>query len=271
MSTKTYETTKYYITGAELPKETRSYKPVSHGQLIDLTLESIHQAGFVLDKETYSSARDGQVANGRFSIRNVADKEMQLQIGWQNSYDKSLSLKFAIGTKILVCSNGSVSGDYGAFKKKHEGDVQEFAPLKIVEYIKAAGDAFLKMQKDREAMKLVQIDKRMTAELVGRMIIEQQFIESTQLNIIERELKHPTFDYNASGTLWELYQHTTFSMKEVHPSLWMGNHMQAHDFFVNASGELKGKLINIGFESPAPSNKQLTIFDQLAETATIVE
>lgn len=164
-----------------------------------------------------------------------------------------------------------MSGDYGAFRKKHEGDVQEFAPLKIVEYIKAAGDAFLKMQKDREAMKLVQIDKRVTAELIGRMIIEQQFIESTQLNIIERELKHPTFDYSASGTLWELYQHTTFSMKEVHPSLWMRNHMQAHDFFVNAAGELKGKLINVGFESPTPGNRQLTIFDQLAETATIVE
>lgn len=271
MSTKTYETTKYYITGAELPKETRSYKPVSHGQLIDLTLESIHQAGFKLDREFYSSAKDGKVANAKYTITNVADKEMQLQIGWQNSYDKSLSLKWALGVSVFICTNGVVSGDHGAFKKKHEGDVQEFAPLKIVEYIKAAGDAFMKLQKEREAMKLVEIDKRVTAELVGRMIIEQQFIESTQLNIIERELKHPTFDYNASGTLWELYQHTTFSMKEIHPSLWMGNHMQAHDFFVNAAGELKGKLINVGFESPAPRNRQLTIFDQLAETATIVE
>lgn len=271
MSTKTYNTTKYYITGAEVPRETKSYKPISHGQLIDLTMESIHQAGFVLDSESYSSARDGQIANGRFAIRNVADKEMQLQIGWQNSYDKSLSLKFAIGTRIFICQNGCVSGDYGAFKKKHEGNVQEFAPAKIVEYIKAAGDAFLKLQKEREAMKLVEIDRRTTAELVGRMIIEQEFIESTQLLIIERELKHPTFDYNASGTLWELYQHTTFAMKEVHPSLWMGNHMAAHEFFVNASGELKGKSINIGFESPAPGNRQLTIFDQLAETATIVE
>ena len=102
MSTKTYQTTKYFLTGTELPRETKSYKPVSHGQLIDLTLESIHQAGFVLDSESYSSAKDGKVANGRFAIRNVADKEMQLQIGWQNSYDKSLSLKFAIGTRIFI-------------------------------------------------------------------------------------------------------------------------------------------------------------------------
>jgi hypothetical protein len=269
MSTKTYSTTKYLLTGAEIPRETRSYKPVTHGQLIDLTMESIHQAGFVLSSEHYSAARKGNVANGRFAIKNVADNEMQLQIGWQNSYDKSLSLKFAVGTRIFICQNGVVSGDYGAFKKKHQGDVQEFTPQAISEYIKSAGDAFLKIQKEREMMKHVEIDARTTAELVGRMILEKQFIESTQLNIIEREIKHPTFDYNSSGTLWQLYQHTTFAMRDVHPTLWMGNHIDAHEFFVTASGELKGKTINIPFQPVG--DKQLTIFDQLAETANVVE
>jgi hypothetical protein len=264
----TYSTTKYFLTGAELPKETKTYKPVSHGQLIDLTLESIHQAGFTLDKETYSAAKEGNVANGRFSISNVADKEMQLQIGWQNSYDKSLSLKFAIGTKIFICKNGMVSGDYGAFKRKHQGDVQEFAPNAIVDYIKSAGDAFLKMQKERELMKHVEIDSRTTAELIGRMIIHEEFIQSTQLNIIKRELKNPTFDYAAPGTIWELYQFTTYSMKEIHPTLWMNNHIDAHDFFVTASGELKGKSFNIGFEEPT-NRKQLTIFDQIGEADVV--
>ena len=118
-------------------------------------------------------------------------------------------------------------------------------------------------------MKHVEIDARVTAELVGRMILEKEFIQSTQMNIIQRELKNPTFDYNSPGTLWELYQFTTFSMKEIHPSLWMNNHIDAHNFFVNAAGEIKSTVVNIGFE-PA-GNRQLTIFDQLAETATIVE
>lgn len=264
----TYSTTKYILTGTELPKETRTYKPVSHGQLIDLTLESIHQAGFKLDSEKYSAARDGNIANGRFTISNVADKEMQLQIGWQNSYDKSLSLKFAIGTQIIVCQNGMVSGDYGAFKRKHQGDVQEFTPSAIVEYIKAAGDGFRKMQTERELMKHVEIDARITAELVGRMILEKEFIESTQVNIIKRELKKPTFDYGAPESLWELYQHTTYSMKEVHPTLWMGNHVDAHDFFVNASGEIKSKSVNISFEQ-STVRRQLTIFDQLEEAYVV--
>lgn len=236
METQSYNTTKNILVNAVIPSSTRSYKAVSHAQLIDLTLESIHQAGFELQTELYSSARNGNVANGRFAIKNVADSEMQLQIGWQNSYDKSLSLKFAIGTKIFICENGCVSGDYGAFKKKHQGEIQTFTPQAITEYIKRAGEAFKKMQEEREVMKTIELDRRVQAELIGRMIIEEQFIESTQLNIIKRELEKPTHDYGAANSLWELYQFTTFSMKEVHPSLWMNNHIDAHNFFTQASG-----------------------------------
>lgn len=234
----TYLTTKDLLIDTPISVETRTYKPVSHTQLIDLTLNSIDKAGFVLDKEIYSSAKDGKVANGKFTIKNVADSEMQLQIGWQNSYDKSLSLKFAIGTKIFICSNGCVSGDYGSFKKKHQGEIQTFAPSAMIDYIKRAGDAFTKMQAEREQMKEIEIDRKIQAELVGRMLIEKEFIQSTQLNIIKGELNKPTHSYGAPNSLWELYQFTTFSMKEVHPSLWMENHMEAHSFFVNEAGIL---------------------------------
>ena len=230
-STKTYNTTKGLITSALVPAQTRTYKPIAHSQLIDLTLNGIEAAGFKLDKETYSSAKDGQIANGRFSISNVADSEMQLQIGWQNSYNRTMSLKFAIGTRILVCSNGCVSGDFGAFKKRHKGDIQDFTPGAITDYIKSAGDSFKIMQQQREQMKQIEITKRTKAELIGRMMIEEQFICSTQLNIITKELTNPTHDYGAKDSLWELYNYTTFAMKELHPSLWMENHIQAHKFF----------------------------------------
>jgi len=230
-STKTYNTTKGLITSALVPAQTRTYKPVSHSQLIDLTLNGIEKAGFKLDKETYSSAKDGQIANGRFSISNVADSEMQLQIGWQNSYNRTMSLKFAIGTRILVCSNGCVSGDFGAFKKRHKGDIQDFTPGAVTDYIKSAGDSFKIMQQQREQMKQVEITKRTKAELIGRMMIEEQFICSSQLNIIRKEMSSPTHDYGAKDSLWELYNYTTFAMKETHPSQWMESHIKAHKFF----------------------------------------
>ena len=249
----TFNTTKELIMNTAVPVQTRTYKPVSHSQLIDLTLNSIDKAGFTLDKETYSSAVDGQVANGRFSISNVADSEMQLQIGWQNSYNKQLTLKFAIGTRILVCSNGCVSGDFGAFKKKHVGEIQSFTPSAIVDYIAQAGEAFTLMQQQRESMKQIEITKRTKAELVGRMMLEEQFITSTQLNIISRELKAPTHDYNAKDSLWELYNYTTFAMKESHPGLWMDSHIKAHKFFNDYA-----------YNQSAPWEAQEATFSQLS-------
>lgn len=255
-SNKTYNTTKTLVRSAPVPVQTRTYKPISHSQLIDLTLNGIEKAGFTLDKEIYSSAKNGNVANGRFSISNVADSEMQLQIGWQNSYDKSLTLKFAMGTRIFICENGCVSGDMGAFKKKHQGSIQEFTPQAITDYIKQAGDSFTNMQKEREVMKQIEITQRTKAELIGRMLIEERFITSTQMNIIMKELDAPTHDYNAPDSLWELYNYTTFAMKEIHPSMWMNNHIDAHSFFVNESGILTPNVTNI-------SSQEESMFKQL--------
>ena len=245
-----YVSARDILINAEIPQQTKTYKPISHLQLIDLTLNGIHNAGFKLDSESYSAARGGNIANGRFSIANVADSEMQLQIGWQNSYDKSLTLKFAIGTKIFICQNGCVSGDMGAFKKKHVGEIQDFTPSAISEYIKSAAEAFNRMQKEREQMKQVEITARVKAELVGRMFLENQIITSTQLNIISRELKSPTHDYGAPDSMWELYNFTTFAMKESHPALWMDKHMDAHKFFVNESGILVNPMTLQVAETP---------------------
>ncbi len=129
-----------------------------------------------------------------------------------------------------------VHGDMGSFKKRHKGDVQEFTPNAISEYIKQAGDTFKKMQTEREAMKQIELSKRVKAELIGRMLIEEQFISSTQMNIMARELENPTHDYGAPDSMWELYNYATFAMKELHPSIRMNSHIKAHNFFVNESG-----------------------------------
>jgi hypothetical protein len=35
--------------------------------------------------------------------------------------------------------------------------------------------------------------------------------------------------------MWELYNYTTFAMKESHPANWMDSHIKAHRFFVGES------------------------------------
>lgn len=255
-----YKATRELLVNTPVPQQTRSYKPVSHEQLIDLTLESIYQAGFELDKETYTASTDGLVANGRFTISNVADRDMQLQIGWQNSYNRKVSLKFAIGARIFICQNGAVSGDYGSFKKKHVGEVQTFAPAAITDYIKSAGDAFRKLQSDRDVMKDIQVTSTRKAELLGRLYLENEIISSMQMNIIKGEIKKPTFDYGAQDSLWELYQHTTYALKQEHPANWMNAHIETHDFFVNEAGILVDRDVQPVFAVHNPAN-QLHLFE----------
>ena len=260
MKIATYNSTKDVLLRAQVPQQTRTYKPITHQQLIDLTLESIQQAGFTLDKELYSSTTDGQIANGNFTISNVSDKEMQLQIGWQNSYNKTLSLKFAIGARIFICQNGSVHGDMGSFRKKHMGTVQEFTPAAITEYIKQAGDTFQTMQTERESMKQIEVSRRTQAELVGRLLLEEKLISTMQVNQIAAELNNPTYDYGAPGSMWELYQFTTQTMKETHPRFWINDHMQAHKFFVNEAGIMVTSR-EIAVEVPEPGAlEQLQLF-----------
>lgn len=255
-----YKATRELLVNTPVPQETRRYKPVSHEQLIDLTLESIYQAGFELDKEVYTASTDGLVANGRFTISNVADRDMQLQIGWQNSYNRQVSLKFAIGARIFICQNGCVSGDYGSFKTKHVGQVQTFAPTTITEYIKSSGDAFRKLQNERDIMKTIGLTSTRKAELLGQLYIEKEIINSLQLNIIKDEIKKPTFDYGADNSLWELYQHTTYALKQQHPASWMSSHIETHDFFINEAGILVDKDVKPLFVNSGP-RKQLELFE----------
>lgn len=229
-----YGTTRNLLINAPLPKETRTYKPVPHEQIIDLTLESLDKAGFEIERSIYSAAKDGNVANGRYFIKNVYDSEMQLQVAWQNSYDKSKVLSFSLGVNVLVCTNGMFAfRNMNSFRRKHVGEVQSFTPDAIPEYIKHAGDMFITLQKDRDEMKQLEVSKRITAELLGRMYFEEKFLKSTQLNIIKRELENPTHDYNSKNSLWELYQLTSFAIGGINPSRWMEDHIDAHQFFYN--------------------------------------
>lgn len=227
----TWSVPKSRLFGVPVPLATRTYKPVSHRDLANATIEAIKESGMQLNKQEYSWAKDGLEANARYTIKDIRDSEMELEIGWQNSYNKQLSLKFAIGTRIFICDNGCVSGNFGAFKKKHMGEVMEYAPAQIRKVIGDAALTFEEMKKEREMMKAKLLNRREKSEIIGRLFMDNQLINSTQLNMIRDEINKPTFDYKSPNTLWELYQYTTFSMKHLHPRLWMDDHIKVHKFF----------------------------------------
>lgn len=214
-----------------LPLKTDSYSPVPHKSVIEMTLEQIDKAGLKVNTERYTVAKDGKQALGFYHIEGFGDSEMGLELAWNNSYDKSMSLKWAIGGKVFICTNGCVSGDIGAFKRKHTGSVLDEYTEAVKRYIGDAEMHFEKLLSDKELLKEITVSKRSAAEMIGRMYVEKDIVTSTQLNIIKRELIKPSYDYKAPGSMWELYNHCTVALKEAHPLHNMRQHMDVHNFF----------------------------------------
>lgn len=219
------------IMGAQVPPKTDSYTPIPHNQVIQNTLAAIKSKGFELKSQIYRSSVDGMIAQGEYHIHYGSDKEMGLMIAWQNSYNKQISFKYAIGAHVFVCSNGCVAGDMGSFRRKHTGDADVEAVMTIENYLTNAGKMFDDLVRDREKLKTIQLNPREVAEIIGRMYVEHEIITSTQVNIMKREVHNPSFDYGAKDTAWELYNHATYSFKEDSPRNWISRHVDLHNFF----------------------------------------
>lgn len=213
-----------------LPTKTESYTPVPHREVIGIAREELDKAGLTIINEIYHSAKEGKQAIGSYLIGN-GDPEMNLKLMWHNSYDKTMPLRWAIGANVIVCGNGMVRGDIGAFKRRHTGTVLEDYRKQATVHIGKAGEMFGKLSNDREAMKNIAITKKTVAELMGRMYIEEGIVNATQLGIIRREIENPSYDYKADGSVWQIYNHVTVALKEAHPHNHIEQHIRSHNFF----------------------------------------
>lgn len=224
---------KQILLAATTPPSTKSYSPVSHKNVMDFTLEQIDRAGLKLTEERYTANKDGMIGMGFYQIKGFGDAEMGMELAWQNSLDKSLSLKWAIGGRVFICANGMVRGDIGTFKRKHTGSILDEYADAVKRYVGDAEMHFAKLLADKDFMKSITVSERKTAEMLGRMFIEKDILNATQLNIVKRELIKPTYDYKADGTLWQLYNHCTVALKEAHPLHHMNQHTDLHEFVTN--------------------------------------
>jgi hypothetical protein len=232
---------------ASLPEKTDSYTPIAHKTIDDTTRQVLKEMGFGISKVHYRSSTDGMVGQAEYHLNYGDDPEMGLMVAWQNSYNKLVSFKYAVGAHVFVCANGCVSGDLGAYRRKHTGSADEDAYNMIRTYLYGAKQIFDKLVADREHLKKIELTPTRMAELMGRMFIEKEIISSTQINIMKRELDKPTYDYGVPvNNAWSLYNFATHAFKEDSPRNWMKRHVDLHNFFA--------ETFNIESEEFIPQN-----------------
>lgn len=264
------DTALYKLMNAPVPPKTDSYTPIAHATIIKNTAESLQANGFTIKNTRYRSSIDGLIGSGEYHLEYGGDPEMGLMLAWQNSYNKQITFKYAIGAHVFVCANGMVAGDLASYRRKHTGTADADALGYINQYIKDASKIFTTLIEDREMLKKHELNLRQTSEMMGRMFLCNQIITSTQLNIIKRELDSPTYDYGVGPlNAWAIYNYATHAFKEDNPKSWIKRHTDLHKFFRMEFGF--GTPEPIPAEDPGPviDSAGFTVEDQIPETTAV--
>jgi len=253
---KPIETTRSYLENAPLPNHGKSYTVVSHKSVIDNTLALLNAGGFTITKEIYRANVNANVAQGIYHIypSNTTDKEISsekelgMMFAWTNSYDKSTRFQCAIGAYVAVCYNGMIAGDMMNFRRKHTGSADYDVKVHLSDQIKNAEKYYKRLIADKELMKSVNLNCQQQSELVGRLFIEEDLLDTQQMTCLKSEISKPSYDYGVNeDTAWAFYNNVTHALKKAHPRDWLNDQQNFHDF-MTAEVKALNTLFLEGFE-----------------------
>ena len=218
-----------------LPDATESYTPISHSSIIERIREEADKRSLTIVDRFISKAREGNQIVGKYYMRSD-DNDTGYQIAFANSYDKSVAVKFAAGSCVFICLNGMITSDRSiVYARRHRGSG---IAAEIDDNISLAFDKMLdNHQVEREyldSMKDIPVDDSIKYDLVGKMLFEHSIITITQLSILVKEHKSPSFDYGVDkGSLYQFYNNVTHALKRSHPSHQIEKHIQFDQFIRN--------------------------------------
>jgi hypothetical protein len=234
MPVKTKVVLEEHLRNIPLPTHGASYAVVSHGQIIDLVVNELYTAGFIVKEAQYKCSLDGQIAQGTYHLEFSEDPDMGLSFAWINSYNKQRAFKCAIGGHVFACMNGVMSGELGTASRRHSGsalvDVKEY----IKDQISFAKQYYRQLCSDKNILKTISLTPAQKGTILGRLFSEYEILTLTQVGIVKREIDKPSFNYsNDPNSAWDMYNHVTVALKESHPQSYIEDHQRLHEFFVN--------------------------------------
>jgi hypothetical protein len=229
--TRPTTTTRDFLVAAPLPSHGKTYTVIPHKDVIDVTKTLLDKSGFIITKELYRANMNAKVAQGVYHLASTEDEEMGMMFAWTNSYDKSTRFQCAVGAFVNVCSNGMLCGDMANYARKHTGKADHDIHTQISSQIKSANKYYTKLIQDKDNMRKIFLPKKQQAELVGRLFLDEEIIDASQVSIIKAEMKDPSYNYNADlNNAWTFYNHVTHAFKKSHPRTWMSDQVKFHEF-----------------------------------------
>lgn len=216
-----------------LPARTETYEPISHRQIITGIRRVLDDRGMYISSRAYTVNSGGNRLTGTMTADlrgSQVDSEMRMMIGFMNSYDKSMTVGLAIGSRIMVCSNGMILGGVLNFKRKHTGSVQQELEETINSVAEKLGETYEMSINLKRELSEIQLDKRQMAELAGIAYFEKGILGDIQGSIVRKEIENPSFDQFKEPNGWSFYNHCTYALKRSYSMNYLKDHSDLTDF-----------------------------------------
>jgi hypothetical protein len=194
---------------------TDRWQGIQHGELVEIIHGQLDIRGVkIKDENWFPSGQELQSLQGsmQLTIPNVTPMEgMDFSLGVQHSNTGRHALKFAVGAKIFICSNGMVVGDY-AVKRKHT------IGLDLMESIGIGIDTYINKVKDIPLIAQTMKETEMSTSDVDRTLMQagrEGLMSWSRIGQADEEYRKPTFAELEEKTAWGLYNAFTYTIQKM--------------------------------------------------------
>jgi hypothetical protein len=233
-----------------VPEATRSYTPMPHADLID-TIEvqlKHHLPQYNIHSKQFGLARDGDQMFGMISLKKEPeyvdveivdpDDNLDLSIGFRNSYDKSMSVGVVGGGKVFICDNMMMHSDAIKIMKRHTKNVMREFDYMLYTSIPELENQFVTIVDAKKQLGGVEIEHEQGYEFLGRMF-GHKLLTPVQMSSAVEDWRSPNFEVFKERSAWSLYNAATWGLKKGSPSLAMNRYCNAHDWFMDNLNRLQ--------------------------------
>ena len=225
-----------------LPEETRTYKPVSHFDLVANTTSMgdmfLQNQGYELESQNYALGRKGKHMFFNLNYKKLTTTGQDttgLTIGGRNSYDKSTTIGIAVGMRVFICDNLAFSGDQVTYLRKHTGNVYEDLEVILMRTMKNADTEFKRMDLESQAMREVRLTNNDAYRNLG-VLFGNNILTSRQLPVACNEWKKPQHDAFKERNMWSFYNACTEALKSSPPKDILTRHTKLHKTLCGRGG-----------------------------------
>lgn len=225
------------ILTAPVPKATSTYAPVAHSAIHEKIMECIGKNDFVLDG-TSVKAKNANSCIVNYTLKDKLNRydledDMGIRIGWKNSYNKTVSFGFAIGSEVFICTNGMVKGEYTIKKQHRQVGLENYVTELIEKYFESIRESHAQNVEFARHLMRRDVDENEARRVIGELFIGNKILNNTQLRTMSDQLyksdKFANFTDNKIITAWDLYNHGTEALK----SSAVVNDFSKHESFNN--------------------------------------